>query len=125
MIADVCLKLEGKLTEVSSHFDGHIMSVRPGAAENAQESSSHYTGLQHIREDVSKVELSADQHAVRSAAASGQYARGLYANWARPTEALMRTAFSFQSELMDTYEASVQSGVTTQQLFYVHAFLSS
>ena len=113
MIADVCLKLEGKLTEVSSHCDGNIMTVRPAAAKAAPASSSHYTAGLHAQQGFLEGELSTQQHAISNAATKGQYARGQYANWARPTEALMGTAFSFQSELMDTYEASVHSGVTT------------
>ena len=36
--------------------------------------------------------------------------RGQYANWARPPDALMGTAFSFQSELLETYAPSTHSG---------------
>ena len=36
--------------------------------------------------------------------------RGQYANWARPPDALMGTAFSFQSELLESYAPSLHSG---------------
>ena len=37
-------------------------------------------------------------------------ARGQYANWACPPDVLMGSAFSFQSELLETYTPSVHSG---------------
>ena len=36
--------------------------------------------------------------------------RGQYANWARPQDALMGTAVSFQSELLETSAPSTDSG---------------
>ena len=39
--------------------------------------------------------------------------RGQYANWARPPDALMGTAFSFQSELLESYSPSLHSGETS------------
>lgn len=38
-------------------------------------------------------------------------ARGQYANWASPLDALMGSAFSFQSELLESYQPSLHSGV--------------
>ena len=37
-------------------------------------------------------------------------ARGQYANWASPFDALMGSAFSFQSELLESYQPSLHSG---------------
>ena len=38
-------------------------------------------------------------------------ARGQYANWASPSDALMGSAFSFQSELLESYQPSLHSGL--------------
>ena len=38
-------------------------------------------------------------------------AKGQYANWARPSDALMGSAFSFQSELLESYMPSLHSGM--------------
>ncbi|DBA93135.1 TPA: hypothetical protein ACH3X2_003448 [Trebouxia sp. C0005] len=40
-------------------------------------------------------------------------ARGQYANWASPFDALMGSAFSFQSELLESYQPSLHSGAFT------------
>ncbi|DBA79253.1 TPA: hypothetical protein ACH3X1_009067 [Trebouxia sp. C0004] len=50
-------------------------------------------------------------------------ARGQYANWASPSDALMGSALSFQSELLESYQPSVHSGAnnyasTEQQSSY-------
>ena len=42
-------------------------------------------------------------------------ARGQYANWACPPDVLMGSAFSFQSELLETYTPSLHSGQTDMQ----------
>lgn len=41
--------------------------------------------------------------------------RGQYANWARPPDALMGTAFSFQSELLESYAPSLHSSKAHQR----------
>jgi len=47
-------------------------------------------------------------------------ARGQYANWASPSDALMGSAFSFQSELLESYQPSVHSGAEAVLLCVVY-----
>lgn len=47
-------------------------------------------------------------------------ARGQYANWASPSDALMGSAFSFQSELLESYQPSVHSGAKAVLLCVVY-----
>ena len=110
LYAGLSLRTESAFSESASTLELDLPGTR-GAQGFTRKGSIYKADKRDARGDWRGEQLAG------SCIPQGSAARGQYANWARPPDDLMGSAFSFQSELLESYTPSLHSGVDLYQSF--------
>lgn len=97
-------------SESASTLELHTVPCHFGAKDFGRVNSLFRGGSQKERQAGWKGEQLVGSCIPVSGSSGPAGPRGQYANWAWPPDALMGTAFSFQSELLESYAPSLHSG---------------
>ena len=108
--AESTCESESVFSESASTLELHSVPGHFGAKDFGRVNSLFKHGGQKERQAGWKGEQLVGSCIPVSSSSGATGPRGQYANWARPPDALMGTAFSFQSELLESYAPSLHSG---------------